>query len=115
MNEINLPVSLTIPEMNGMVNDTAQTGLESGLTDPGLSCGFVDPGFTCGLLCFAVKLVSTITSSCQRDGCLQADEGAEAQLRAGGPVPPQEGGAESHRVLRAGQLFFTGQTQMSVS
>lgn len=40
--------------MNDTVNDTANTGLESGLTDP---------GFTCGLLCFAVKLVSTITSS----------------------------------------------------
>lgn len=55
MKEINLPVSLTIPEMNDTVNDTAHTGLESGLSDPGLSCGFVDPGFTCGLLCFAVN------------------------------------------------------------
>lgn len=60
---MNLPVSLTIPGMNGTANDTAHTGFESGLTDPGLSCGLVDPGFMCGLLCFAVKPVSTITSS----------------------------------------------------
>lgn len=44
--------------------------------------------------------------SCQRYGCLQANEGAEAELRAGGSVSPQEDRPESHRVLCAGQLSF---------
>lgn len=44
--------------------------------------------------------------SCQRYGCLQANEGAEAELRAGGSLSPQEDRAESHRVLCAGQALF---------